>query len=68
LWKATKKIQLVKKPSLPPRTSQGTWARSNIEKVHAFAEHLANVFQLDPSENEPEEEEALIKLLETSYQ
>jgi hypothetical protein len=56
LWKATKKIKQVKKPS-PPLTSQGTWARSNVEKAHAFAEHLANVFQPHPSENEPEEEE-----------
>jgi hypothetical protein len=44
---------------------QGTWARSNVEKAHAFTQHLANVFQLQPSENEPKEEEALIHLLET---
>jgi hypothetical protein len=59
----TKKIKQVKKPS-----SQGTWARSNIEKARAFAEHLANVFQSHPSENQPEEEEALTQLLETPYQ
>jgi hypothetical protein len=47
---------------------QGTWTRSNVEKAHAFAEHLAKVFQPHPSENEPEEEEALIQLLETPYQ
>jgi hypothetical protein len=68
LWKATKKIKQVKKPSPPLRTSQRTWTRSNFEKAHAFAEHLANVFQPHPSENEPEEEEALIQLLETPYQ
>jgi hypothetical protein len=56
---STKKIKRLKKPSQPLRTSQGTWARSNIEKAHAFGEHLANVFQLHPSENVPEEEEAL---------
>jgi hypothetical protein len=44
LWKATKKIKQVKKPP-PLRTSQGTWARINIEKSHAFAEHLAKAFQ-----------------------
>jgi hypothetical protein len=44
LWKATKKIKQVKKSSPPLRTSQGTWARSNVEKAHAFAEHLAKVF------------------------
>jgi hypothetical protein len=42
--------------------------RSNVEKAHPFAEHLANVFQPHPSENEPEEEEALMQLLETPYQ
>jgi hypothetical protein len=45
LWKATKKIEQVKKPSPPLRTSQGTWATSNTEKAHAFAEHLAHIFQ-----------------------
>jgi hypothetical protein len=33
-----------------------------------LAEHLANVFQTHPSENEPEEEETRIHLLETPYQ
>jgi endonuclease/exonuclease/phosphatase family metal-dependent hydrolase len=51
LWKATKKIKQVKKPSPPLRTSQGTWARSNIANAHAFAEHLANFFNCIPSIN-----------------
>jgi hypothetical protein len=58
------KIKLVKKHSPPLRASQGTWARSNVEEAHSFAEHLANVFQPHPSEKEPEEE-ALTQLLET---
>jgi hypothetical protein len=29
-------------------TSQGTWARSNVEKAHTFAEHLANFFSYIP--------------------
>jgi hypothetical protein len=64
----TKKIKHVKEPSPPLRTSQGTWARSNIEKAHAFVKHLANVYQPHPSESEPEEEAALTRLLETIYQ
>jgi hypothetical protein len=68
LWKATTKIKQVKKPSPPLRTSQGTWARSNVQKAHAFAEHLADVFQPHPSENEAEEDEAFMQLLETPYQ
>jgi hypothetical protein len=59
------KIKLAKKPSPPLRTSQGIWARSNIEKAHAFAEHLAGVFQPRSSENDPEEEQGIIQLLET---
>jgi hypothetical protein len=51
-----------------PLRSQGTLARTNTEKAHAFATHLAKVFQPHPSENEPEEKEALIHLLETPYQ
>jgi hypothetical protein len=60
-------MKQVKKSSPPLRTSQGTWARSNVEKTNSFAEHLAKVFQPHPSENEPEEE-ALTQLLETPYQ
>jgi hypothetical protein len=37
--------------------------RSNVEKAHAFAKHLADVFELRPSVNEPKEEEAMIQLL-----
>jgi hypothetical protein len=37
-------------------------------KAHAFAEHLANVSQPHPSENQPEVEETLMQLLETPYQ
>jgi hypothetical protein len=56
------------KPSPPLRTSQGSWERAMSKKEHAFAEHLAEVLQPHPSENEPTEEEALIKLLGTTYQ
>jgi hypothetical protein len=65
LWKAAKKIKNVTQLSPPLRTPLGTWASNNVEKAHAFANHLANVFQPHPSENQPEEEEALTHLLET---
>jgi hypothetical protein len=51
LWKATKRIKQVKKPSPPLRTSQATWGRSNVEEAHTFAEHLAKGFHPHPSEN-----------------
>jgi hypothetical protein len=40
--------------------------RRSVERTHVFAEHLADVFQPHPSENEPEEEETLTQLLEAS--
>jgi hypothetical protein len=44
LWKATKKLEHVNKPSPPLRTSHLTWARSNVDKAHAFAKRPADVF------------------------
>jgi hypothetical protein len=61
-------IKQVNKPSPPLRTSQGTWARSNVEEAQDFGENLAKFFQPHPSQNESEEEEALTHLLETPYQ
>jgi hypothetical protein len=52
------KIGKKKKKTSPLRTSQGTWARSNVEKSHGFTEHLAKALWPHPSENEREEEEA----------
>jgi hypothetical protein len=68
LWKATKKIKRATQPSPPLRTPLGTWASSNVEKARAFANHLANVVQPHPSENQPEEDEALAQLPKTPYQ
>jgi hypothetical protein len=54
VWKATKKIKHVKKPSPPLRASQGTWARSNVKMAHAFDEHLALIHLLvTPHQLEP---------------
>jgi hypothetical protein len=63
-----KKIKHVTKPSPPLRTTQRTWTSRNVEKAHASAKHLANVFQPHPSENQPEEEEALTQLQKIPYQ
>jgi hypothetical protein len=56
------KTKTGQKTSPPLTASHGTLERRNIEKVHAFVEHLA-VFQQHPSENEPNEEEEIIQLL-----
>jgi len=45
LWKAAKYL---KRPvvQLPPlRTTNGNWARNNIQKATVFADHLVQVFQ-----------------------
>jgi hypothetical protein len=56
-------------PSPPPlQVGQGTWARTNIDKAQTFAHHLASVFQPNPSNSSPEEEEPIISLLESPYQ
>jgi DNA polymerase IIIc chi subunit len=61
---ATKKTKTGEKTTTLLRTSQGTWAGSNIEKAYALAEHLADVFLPHSSENEPKREEAHIQLRE----
>jgi hypothetical protein len=68
LWKVTKNLKRITQPSPPLRTPIRTWANSNIDKAHAFANHLAKVFQPHPSANHPEEGEALAQLLEIPYQ
>jgi hypothetical protein len=54
-------------PLTTPYGKLGTWARTNIAKAHAFANHLVYVFQQHPT-NLPDEEEPLVRLLESPYQ
>jgi hypothetical protein len=49
----------------PLQTAQGTW---HIDKAQTFANHLASVFQPNPSNNSPEEEGPIVSLLESPYQ
>jgi hypothetical protein len=63
LWNATKTLKRITEPSPPIRTPLGKWA-----STHAFAHHLAEVFQPHPSENLPADEEAITHFLETPYQ
>jgi hypothetical protein len=46
LWKTTKRLKAVTQTSTPLRTPQRTWAKTNADKVQAFANHLASVFHL----------------------
>jgi hypothetical protein len=63
-----KKLKHVRKPSPPLQTSQGTWVRNKRRKSTCFRKTCSRCFQPYPSENEPEEEEAIIQLLEPPYQ
>jgi hypothetical protein len=67
LWKATKSLKRITQPSPPIRTPLGTLASSNIHRAHAFAHHLAEVFQPHSSENLPEEDEAITHFLGTPH-
>jgi hypothetical protein len=58
LWKAPMKLKQVKKTSLL-RTSKGTWERSNVENAHAFAEHIAEVFNHMPQKLNPKRKQHL---------
>jgi hypothetical protein len=42
--------------------------RAATSTRHTFAHHLAEIFQPNPSENLPEDDEAITQLLETPYQ
>jgi hypothetical protein len=44
LWKATKNFKRVTLPSPPLRKHLGTWANSNVDRAHAFAHHLSEIF------------------------
>ena len=51
LWKSTKNL---KRPimQIPPiKNTDGSWARKNEQKALRFADHLENIFQLNPTEN-----------------
>lgn len=50
LWKATKKLKQPQAYHQPIRTTDGNWARTDLEKANTFAHHLASVFIPYPAE------------------
>jgi hypothetical protein len=44
LWKATKGFKRTQASIPPVRASDGSWAKSDIEKAAAFGDHLRQVF------------------------
>lgn len=49
LWKATRGMKRTNIPIPPISKSDGTWARSHVEKSEVFVNHLAAVFTPNPS-------------------
>jgi hypothetical protein len=76
----TTKITTSKRSStvLPPRTplitpcgklqKQETWAKTNVDKSQAFANHLASVFQPHPPKPDSLPEDTLTSFLGTPFQ
>jgi hypothetical protein len=65
---SNKETKHIPSSSPPLRTSQGSWAHTNITKAQVFANHLTSVFQLHPSKKTPGVDESLTSLLESPYQ
>ena len=63
LWKATKSLKQPQTQFPPIRRQDGGWARSEKDKAHTFAEHLAQVFTPNPYEGLPEDESAIHDIL-----
>jgi hypothetical protein len=59
LWKATLKMKRPQHHIPPIRINHNSWAKTDKQKVTAFAEHLALVFQPFPSQLSVMEEEAI---------
>jgi len=59
LWKAILKMKRPQHHLPPIRINHNTWARTEKQKATAFAEYLASVFQLFPSQLPVMEEETI---------
>lgn len=68
LWKATRNLEQRKEQIPPIRQPNGTWARTDSEKAHAFAQHLEKVFQPNPSQLSQTEEENINEELTAAFQ
>ena len=68
LWKATRKIKQLQYQIPPIRINHNTWARTDKQKAMAFAQHLASVFQLFPSQLSATEEETTMNELYVPHQ
>jgi hypothetical protein len=59
IWKATRKIKQPQHQTPPIRINHNTWARTDIQKATASAQHLASVFKPFPSKLSVMEEETI---------
>jgi hypothetical protein len=65
LWQATKRLKRPQTPIPPLRTGGGEWAKSDTQKANVLAEHFANIFKPYNSEMSAEEEQEILRALET---
>lgn len=65
LWKATRKLKRPVSISPPIRKTDGTWARTDLEKANTFSEHLLNVFKPHPYEGSPDHAEEITEFLDS---
>ena len=54
LWKSTKNLKRPTMQTPPIKNLDGSWAKNNEQKCMRFAEHLENIFQPNPAENDEE--------------
>lgn len=57
LWKATRKIKRPQQTYPPVKDKNNKWVKSNQEKANAFADHLLDTFQPNPTNETDEENE-----------
>ncbi|KAH9637791.1 hypothetical protein HF086_017569 [Spodoptera exigua] len=67
LWRATKNLKRPKDHVSPLRKQDGSWAKSEVEKATAFAEHLKQVFTPLPS-SDPDKDYDITDYLQSPNQ
>lgn len=68
LWRATKKLKRPQQHIPPVKRSNGEWARTDMEKANAFAEHLQETFKPYPSQITNEQNSDIINFLDAPFQ
>ena len=68
LWKVTKSLDNTVSHQAPLHKPDGTWARTDSEKVQLFANYLKNVFSPNPPEPSNDQSLAIDSFLSECHQ